>query len=89
MPKGSEEGVKVPGTGVMDGCEPTYGGWILIPGPWQEQVFSTTEPSVQKIFMHFKMYTLEAGEMCSSLKTHSGKRESIPKSYPLTSICTP
>jgi hypothetical protein len=32
-----EEGVKTPGTGATDGCEPSYGCWELNLGPLQEQ----------------------------------------------------
>ena len=42
------EGVRSPGTGVIDSCELSYGCWELNPGPLEEQpVFLTSEPSLQ------------------------------------------
>lgn len=44
---GSEEGIRSPGTGAIDSCEPPYGCWQQNTGPVQEQVLLTTEPSLQ------------------------------------------
>lgn len=42
---------QVPG-GVMVGCEPPYGCWVLNLGPLQEQkVFLTIEPSPQPLLL--------------------------------------
>lgn len=47
-PKKSGEGVRFPGTGVTDDCEPLGGFWDLNLGPLQEQnVLLTNEPSLQ------------------------------------------
>jgi len=44
----SEEGIRSPGTGDKEGCEPPCGFWELNLGPLQEQqVLLTTEPSLQ------------------------------------------
>ena len=43
-----KEGVRSPGTGITDGCEPPHGCWKLNLGPLEEQpVFLTSEPSLQ------------------------------------------
>jgi hypothetical protein len=42
------EGVRSPGTGIIDNCELPCGCWELNPGPLEEQpVLSTAEPSLQ------------------------------------------
>lgn len=33
-----EEGVRIPGTGVIDSCEPPYGCWDLNTGPPEHSV---------------------------------------------------
>lgn len=33
----SEEGIRCPGTGVIDGCDSPCGYWKLSPGPLEEQ----------------------------------------------------
>jgi hypothetical protein len=43
-----EQGVRSPGAGITDHCEPPCRCWELNPGPLQEQpVLLTTEPSFQ------------------------------------------
>jgi hypothetical protein len=43
-----EEGIRSPGTGVADDCEPLCGYWELNPGPFEEYtVFLTMDPSLQ------------------------------------------
>lgn len=42
-----EEGVRSPGTGVKDGCEPPSFSWDPKPGPLQDQqVLLTTKPTL-------------------------------------------
>lgn len=46
-----EEGMKCPGTGVAEGCEPPPGSWETDCGPFQEQqVQLTTEPAPHCLF---------------------------------------
>ena len=48
---GHNKGVGSPGTRVTNSCELPCGCWELNPGPLQEQqVFLTTEPSLQPLF---------------------------------------
>ena len=56
----AEENVGSPGTGVTDGCEPTYRGWELNLDPLEEQqVLLTAEPFLQPHLVLFKNYSEE------------------------------
>ena len=43
MPLEPEEGIRSPGTGVTDTCEPLCGCWEPNPAPPQEQVFKCSQ----------------------------------------------
>lgn len=45
-PQKSKENTRYPDLGVMGSCKLPCGGWESTPGPLQEQVLHTTEPSI-------------------------------------------
>ena len=54
---------------ITDGCEPPCGCWDLNSGPLEEQsVFLTTEPSLQPLFLLFKIMVkyLDCGITCNT-----------------------
>ena len=54
----SEDGVKYPGTGVTDGCEPLYGCWESNLGPLKEQpLLLTSEPRGISTHTHTHTHT--------------------------------
>lgn len=56
VPQSPEEGVRCPGTGVTDSCEPPCRSWEVNPGPPQEQLgLLTTEPSLRPQGPGFKV----------------------------------
>lgn len=71
VPQNPEEGVRCPGTGVTDSCEPPCRSWEVNPGPPQEQPgVLTTEPSLRPQGPGFK------GVSCCSLElAESANRE--------------
>ena len=64
----SEDGIRSPGSGVADSCEPPCGGWDLNPGPLEEQpVILTTEPPPQSQAYMLKMAISLSGFASSCL----------------------
>jgi hypothetical protein len=57
-PQRPEEGVRSPGIGVTDGCEPPCGYWELNLGPLEQSVLLTTEPSLQPWFPLFSLFLI-------------------------------
>jgi hypothetical protein len=61
-----EEGIRSPGPGVRDGCEPPYGCKESNPGPLQEQpVLLTSEPSLQPCVRVFNQNSGESKRVVS------------------------
>ena len=54
VPQKLEEGIRFPGTGVTNDCEPSCGSWEQNSGSLQEQkVLIPTEPSLQPLIRFF------------------------------------
>ena len=47
MSREAEEDIRSPGTGITDGCKLLCGYWEVNPGPLEQLVLFTTEPSLQ------------------------------------------
>jgi hypothetical protein len=64
-PKRPEEGVRSPGTGVTDGCEPPCGCWEFNSGRMEEQpVFLTVDPSLQFLQLFFDLLKILPKKLC-------------------------
>jgi hypothetical protein len=55
---GPEEGIQVPGTGVINDCEPPCGSWGLNPGPLQERRLTESSSRYMYFFNQEKMRVL-------------------------------
>ena len=59
MPGGGiKEGIQVPGTGVINDCEPPCGSWGLNPGPLQERRLTESSSHYMYFFNQEKMRVL-------------------------------
>jgi hypothetical protein len=72
-------GVRVPGTGVTDSCEPPCGCLELNLGPLEEQsVLLTAEPSLQRCLSNFRVNCFTDLSI-DGMKLHSGNFNSAQK----------